>query len=259
MTTAAARTAALPAVLTVAAAVLALLGTARRAAMSVAREISAILGMPAPSPAHPSARLLRFALDQLVRRNLRGVWIRGELPVGAAVWATNHHSWWDHFVAAAALRSAGRNDVGVLMEPGNIGRRELYRSVGAVGTDRLRSAVQMLGSGMVLVVFPEAHLRPVGALGPTRAGATWLAARAGVPVVVVATRVLLRGQQAAEAYLDVLTPVAGGDVDEMLRGALAVLDAELAVADPRSPLPGFVQVVPGVRSWQERISGWLGT
>ena len=68
--------------------------------------------------------LLRGGLDQLVRRNLRGVWVQGVLPTGSCVWAANHHSWWDFFVAAAALRDAGRLDVGVLMDAGNIGRPE---------------------------------------------------------------------------------------------------------------------------------------
>ena len=202
---------------------------------------------------------VRVGLYQLVRRNLRGVWVRGELPTEPVVWISNHHSWWDFFVAAAALREAGGPPAGVLMDPENIGNRDFYRvGAAAVGTDQLRAAVELIGAGHVLVVFPEGRLRPAGPLGPTRTGADWLAARAGVPILPVATRVVLRGQQAAEAYLDVGGPrpaVSHPDAgtDPVLATLLAGLDEELARADPERPLPGFHSLMSGVRSWPERF------
>ena len=202
---------------------------------------------------------LRTGIDQLVRRNLRGVWVDGDLPSGGCVWAANHHSWWDFFVAAAALRSAGRRDVGVLMEPGNVGREGLFQRVGVVGTDRLRTAVDMLRDGMVLVVFPEAQLLPAGPVGPVRPGGRWLADRSGADLRAVATRVVLRGQQAPEAYLRVSVPL--GSADELgaaLSDGVAAVDAAIAAADPAIPLPGFRQAVPGVRSWHERFGALRG-
>ncbi len=197
---------------------------------------------------------LRTGLEQLVRRNLRGVWVRGELPTGGVVWASNHHSWWDFFVAAAALRTVGRSDVGVLMNADNLQRPQFFGSVGVVGTDRLRTAVAMLADGIVLVVFPEGELRAPGPLGPTRRGAGWLAGHAEVPVLAVGTRVVLRGQQAAEAYLRI-SPVGDGPaVDQTLRSELAALDDELSTADPEQPLPGYRQLVSGVSSWNERFA-----
>jgi hypothetical protein len=193
---------------------------------------------------------LRAGLDQLVRRNLRGVWVRGDLPLGGAVWATNHHSWWEFFVAASALRTTGRSDVGVLMDPANMGSRSLFGTIGVVGTDALRSALDLLRSGVVLVVFPEGELRAPGPLGPTRRGARWLADHAGVPLLPVATRVVLRGHQAAEAYVDVGRPEA-----DDLAARLAELDREIATADPNVALPGFRPVITGVRSWHERFGG----
>ena len=200
---------------------------------------------------------LRTGLDQLVRRNLRGVWVRGDLPAAGAVWASNHHSWWDFFVAVAAFRSTGRVDVGVLMSPDNIGHRDLFRAIGAVGVDELRSAVEMVAGGMVMIVFPEGELRPSGPLGTTRPGAAWLAERAGVPLLPVATRVLLRGQQAAEAYLDVGVSVAGTDLEPALAERLVHLDGRLATENPEVALDGFTQLVTGVRSWHERFGGRL--
>lgn len=195
-----------------------------------------------------------FCLDQLVRRNLRGVWVRGDLPQGPAIWAANHHSWWDFFVARAALGSAGRADVAVLMDPANIGSRRVFGWAGAIGSDRLRAALDVPRSGGVLVVFPEGELRAPGHLGPLHPGAGWFGRRADAPVLAVATRVVLRGQQSPEAYVD-LTPVTSADaLAATLAARLAAVDAELSAADPAHPIPGFRQVVRGVRSWSERIS-----
>lgn len=202
---------------------------------------------------------LRGGIDQLVRRNLRGVWAAGELPSGACVWAANHHSWWDFFAAAAALRSSGRRDVGVLMQAGNVGRQALFRQVGVVGTDRLRTAVAMLRDGLVLVVFPEGDLRPPGPVGPVRPGARWLADASGASLRAVATRVVLRGQQAPEAYLRLSEPlIPTDDVETVLAHEVRALDDALTSADPMEPLAGFRSVVPGVRSWQERFGALRG-
>ena len=137
--------------------------------------------------------------------------MRGELPTHAAIWAANHHSWWDYFVARAALRAAGRTDVGVLMDPTNIPSRKLFGWAGAVGSDRLRTAAELTLSGGVLAIFPEGQLRAPGPLGAVRPGAAWLARRTGATPLAVATRVVLRGHQAPEAYLDIVTvPAAAG-------------------------------------------------
>ncbi|MGH8776014.1 MAG: hypothetical protein ACRDWI_12875 [Jiangellaceae bacterium] len=51
---------------------------------------------------------LEHGFEVMVRSRLRGVWVRGEPPVGPAVWAANHHSWWDPFVAHVLVTRAGR-------------------------------------------------------------------------------------------------------------------------------------------------------
>jgi hypothetical protein len=209
-------------------------------------------GVSATLSSRPSV-LVRFGLAQLVRRNLRGVWVRGELPIGPAVWAANHHSWWDFFAAHAALRATGRSDVGVLMDPVNIASRKVYGWAGVVGADRPRTAVEFLRSGAVIVLFPEGELRTPGPLGPVRPGAEWFARQARTPLVAVATRVVLRGHQAPEAYLDVAPVSAAADLSSVLAGRLAILDDTLATSDPALPLPGYRPVFAGVRSWSERI------
>lgn len=201
---------------------------------------------------------LRFGIDQLVRRNLRGVWVAGELPGGSCVWAANHHSWWDFFVAAAALRAVGRRDVAVLMEADNVGRQTLFQEI-AIGTDQLRSAMDLLRGGTAVIVFPEGELRPAGPVGPVHRGARWLADRSGAELRAVATRVVLRAQQAPEAYLQVSGPLGpDDDLARVLAAGVADLDATLAVADPEQPPPGFRPVVTGVRSFNERFGALRG-
>lgn len=199
---------------------------------------------------------LRGGLDQLVRRNLRGIWVRGVLPIGPAVWASNHHSWWDFFVAAAALRTAGRTDVDVLMQADNIGNRNLFHSAGVIGTDEIRLAVKTLRRGRVVVIFPEGELRAVGDLGVTKPGAAWLARASGASLQLVATRVVLRSHQAPEAYLDIVAP--GLDLPPEYESAhrehLQRLDRDLALAGPSEPPSGFRNVVTGIRNWDERFS-----
>jgi 1-acyl-sn-glycerol-3-phosphate acyltransferase len=97
-------------------------------------------------------------------------------------------------------------------------------------------------------------LLPAGPTGPIRPGARWLADRSGAELRAVATRVVLRGQQAPEAYLDIASlPGPTDDLASALHDGVGRLDAALATADPMQPLPGFRLAVPGVRSWHERF------
>ncbi|MDQ6937655.1 MAG: 1-acyl-sn-glycerol-3-phosphate acyltransferase [Actinomycetota bacterium] len=209
---------------------------------------------------------LRLGFDRLVMRELRGVWVRGHVPRTGAVWITNHHSWWDVFATVALLRREHPGRPGVLMDPANLATMPFLRHAGALGTGELRTAVARVRGGDVMIIFPEGDLRPAGPLGPVRPGAEWIARWADAPVVVAATRVVLRGRQAPEAYLD-LEPTAGsgdGGRDRSwelgppaaLAHRLTVLDEELAHSDPDVPLPGFREVVSGARSWEERIARW---
>jgi 1-acyl-sn-glycerol-3-phosphate acyltransferase len=200
-----------------------------------------------------------LAFDRLVRRGLRGVWLRGDLPDGAFVWAANHHSWWDPFLAAVVLGSYGRR-ASLVMRQDNLLRYGFVRRVGVFGTGAPRQGLRFLAAGRALVVFPEGELRPAGPLGRLARGAAWYAGVADVSLCAVATRVLVRGHEAPEAYLWCTPVPAGGSASEVtahlaaeLGERLSRMDSEAAVADPRHALPGYRQVVAGRRSWDERI------
>lgn len=196
----------------------------------------------------------------MVHARMRGIWVRGDPPSGSSVWAANHHSWWDPFVAHALLGLAGR-DTGVVMDDANLAGFPYLRRVGVVGTRELRAAVGEVRRGRVMVIFPEGLLRPAGPPGPVARGAAWLAQRADAQLLSVGTRVTIRGHEAPEAYVDVVPVERAGDtaattarLAESMRASLAGIDALIASADPRQPLPGFRQAVRGRRSWDERLS-----
>ena len=200
--------------------------------------------------------MLNFSLEQLVRRGLRGVWVRGQLPATATVWAANHHSWWDGFVAGAVLGQQGRA-AALLMEGDNLDRFRFLATLGVISTSRPRRALEALRDGRVLVIFPERELRVAGPAGPAGTGSGLVrpagAGRAGPgrgsdrqPRSSVS-----RGLRSTSRRRWIRTAWPAALAQQLDR-----LDAELVEADPREPLPGFGQVVAGRRSWDERIQRW---
>lgn len=212
------------------------------------------------------AGALRRSLLRMVRRGLRGVWLRGELPAGPFVWAANHHSWWDPFVASALLDRLGRAACLIMLQE-NLDRYQLVRRLGVFGTTELRRGLVFLGEGRVLVIYPEGELRGAGPPGDLADGASWYARKASVPLCAVATRVAMRGHQAPEAYVSFAQIDDSGPVNEItcrlatsLTNQLAVMDQATAAGEPRCQLPGYRLVVRGRHSVEERIDAaarWL--
>ena len=206
------------------------------------------------------------ALRMTVRGGLADVWVRGRLPAGPVVWAANHHSWWDPFIAGTLLTAAGHRMV-MLADVANVQRYRFARRIGVVGTDELRTALAAVRGGATLVIYPEGRLLPAGPPGPLAPGAAWAAARAPARLCSVSVRVLIRGRQYPEAYVvfsevDARGPLpeVTGRLRERLREDLAGVDRLCGHADPRQPLPGFTRVVRGRRSWDERVDAarqWL--
>ncbi|HEY1489379.1 MAG TPA: 1-acyl-sn-glycerol-3-phosphate acyltransferase [Micromonosporaceae bacterium] len=205
------------------------------------------------------AAVLRAGLHRMVAGGLRGVWQCGEVPDGAFVWAANHHSWWDPFIASALLHSLHR-EPSLIMQQDNLDAYGFVRRLGVFGTAEPRRGLGYLGQGRVLVVFPEGRLRAPAATGPLAGGAAWYARTARVPLCAVAVRVLMRGQQAAEAYVSVAAVDSTGTaaaatqrLRSTLDGLVHSIDTLNAGSDPEAPLPGFQPVLGGRRSWHERI------
>jgi hypothetical protein len=101
------------------------------------------------------------ALRMTVRGGLADVWVRGRLPAGPVVWAANHHSWWDPFIAGTLLTAAGHRMV-MLADVANVQRYRFARRIGVVGTDELRTALAAVRGGAALVILRR---YPAGWLG----------------------------------------------------------------------------------------------
>lgn len=201
----------------------------------------------------PVAALLRASIRRSLRTGLGGVWTRGSLPDGGAVLASNHHSWWDGYVLGEVAATLGA-DFRVLMTVRQLARFPFLRRVGVLGAGEVRPAVRAARAGAWVVVFPEGAIQPAGQLQEVKPGAAWIARTAGVPLVPVALRVVLRGGQAAEAYLRFGGAVTGSGLDASLSEELAALDADLAHSDPEQPLAGYLRLVLGRASDHERLA-----
>ncbi|MFB9991762.1 lysophospholipid acyltransferase family protein [Deinococcus oregonensis] len=189
--------------------------------------------------------MVRRSIRRSVHRELAGVWVRGNLPAfgptGGAVLAPNHHSWWDGYVVLE-LATWAAADFRVLMTPHQLSRFPFLRRAGALAAGQVREAARFARTGSWVVVFPEGAVRPAGPVQDVRAGAAWVARTAGVPLIPVALRVVLRGAQQPEAYLRFGSPVSEALLPQALSRELALLDAELADADPEQPLAGYLRV-----------------
>ncbi|WP_161882465.1 lysophospholipid acyltransferase family protein [Deinococcus alpinitundrae] len=187
---------------------------------------------------------LRSTIRRQIRGGLRGVWVRGELPAGAAVLAPSHQSWWDGYVLREIAWQLGQ-PFGVLMSERQLTTFPFLRLVGAIGAHELRPALRLLQAGSWVVVFPEGSMETPGPVRRTQPGAAWLARASGAALVPVALRVVLRGQTRPEAYLRFGQAVTGPELARALQAELDLLDAELLGSDPEQPLAGYLRFTGG--------------
>jgi len=202
---------------------------------------------------------LRASIRRSVRSWLRGVWVRGELPAGAAVLAPSHQSWWDGYALREVAWQTGQ-PFSVLMSERQLTTFPFLRLVGALGAHELRPALRALKAESWVVVFPEGQIETTGPLRRTQPGAAWLARASGAALIPVALRVVLRGQPRPEAYLRFGPAVTGPELAGALQAELDLLDTELLGSDPEQPLAGYLRFTgePSVRDGQPDLAArWL--
>jgi 1-acyl-sn-glycerol-3-phosphate acyltransferase len=189
-----------------------------------------------------------------LKESLRGVYIKGEIPKGPMVLAMNHHSYFDgHLMWFLAKLEGQKFNILVLEE--NLKAFSVLKLVGALEAGRLREALKRLKMGEWVVIFPEGKLYYPGPLGPLKPGAVWLARKAGVPILPIACRVVVRGFEHPEAFLLVSPPISPDeDLERVLGGALRELDEILRNTHPREIPEGFREILKGRRSLDERMS-----
>ena len=204
----------------------------------------------------PTGKALGLLVEALLLRSLkgslRGVYLRGEAPTGPLVLVLNHHGFFDgHLVWL--LRKLYRKPLSLLVAEENLKGFPVLKLAGALEAGRVREALRRLGRGEWVALFPEGAMRYPGPLGPLREGANWLAGKAGVPLLPVALRVVLRGYEHPEAFVWIGKPVPPGEEAGALGELLQALDALLAQTHPREVPEGFREVLRGRRSLEERV------
>lgn len=189
-----------------------------------------------------------------LKGSLRGVYLKGEVPKGPLVLAMNHHSFYDgHLVWLLARRM--EQPASLLVAEKNLKAFPVLKLLGALEARWVREALRRLGRGEWVALFPEGEMRYPGPLGPLKPGATWLARKAGVPLLPVACRVALRGFEHPEAFLLVGRPLPPEeDLERALGGLLQELDEALRKTHPREVPEGFREVLRGRRSLEERLA-----
>ncbi len=208
---------------------------------------------PPPGTVRLRGQTLLTCFDQFVRLSLKGVWVRGRIPSEPVVWAMNHHHWWDAFASASVLRTQGQRPTALVSDQ-NLASFGVLNWIDAAPASHPERAVEALRAGRTLLIMPEGRMLAPGPLGPLRGGAGRIAAEAEVPLVPVAVRVVMRGSQYAEAFLDVGDPVTAEQLAPALGRSLTELDETLASASPLEPLPGYRTIVAGRGSVDGLIS-----
>lgn len=197
--------------------------------------------------------LLLHSIRSSVRRDLAGVWVYGPVPTGGAILAPNHQSWWDGYLLKEVAAGRGQ-PCHVLMTREQLARFPFLRLVGAADASELRPLARAARGGAWVVVFPEGEISPQGQVNEVQPGAAWLARQAGVPVIPVAVRVVMRGAQWPEAFVRFGLPCPPPDLKTTLNALLAGLDADLRSTQPDFPPAGYLRWVTGRASLHDEVS-----
>ncbi|WP_235187230.1 1-acyl-sn-glycerol-3-phosphate acyltransferase [Thermus caliditerrae] len=136
------------------------------------------------SPERPFARLLKTLVEGMLqaslRRSLRGVYLRGEVPPGPLVLAMNHHSYFDgHLVWFLGKRH--RHSLSLLVAEENLKAFPVLALAGALEAGQVREALRRLARGEWVAVFPEGAMRYPAPWAPCALGPPGSPAKLGCP------------------------------------------------------------------------------
>ncbi|HAF70625.1 MAG: Phospholipid/glycerol acyltransferase [Acetothermia bacterium 64_32] len=202
------------------------------------------------------AKVVGMMLHRELKAGVRAVYLEGKFPPPPFVLAMNHHSYFDGHLVYLLFRSFGFRGK-LLISPENVAAFPIFRPLGALEASRVRAALQALGAGEVVAVFPEGDLRCHGKLGELKRGAVFLAQKARVPLVPCAARLFPRGFPRPEIYIWIGDPVDPdlGALRVALERMLSAMDELVEKTHPREPIPGFHPLFTGHRGLDEQMAG----
>lgn len=109
---------------------------------------------------------------------------------GGAMLAANHTTFSDPFVVGAAFWYRRMNFFTADAVMATKTREKLLKAAGAIKVNRditdieaVRSSVEVLKKGRLLLIFPEGGVQKVGDVKPIKSGAALMALQAGVPII----------------------------------------------------------------------------
>lgn len=206
----------------------------------------------------------RYAAN-LIARRFHALWVRGNVSSAPepTLLVMQHVAWWDpivlfHLTRAWFPRGAVHY---AMMDESNLKKYPFFRWIGAFGVDRSSKSAGLASVRYTLarlreprtrvVVFPQGRQYPAD-VRPLRceAGATWVAARAGVRVVPIALRYDFLEDEYPEAFVSI-GPAAHVESRRARDGVdpiEAMLTAEadgLRDAILRGEFQGFTKLVKG--------------
>lgn len=142
--------------------------------------------------AYEASRLLYVILLVAYRPVLltpEGKRFKGRIK-GGALLAANHTTFSDPFVVGSAFWYRRLNFFTADVVMSTKTREKLLKAAGAIKVNRsiadieaVRSAVEVLKEGRLLLIFPEGGVQAVGDVQPIKSGAALMALQAGVPII----------------------------------------------------------------------------
>lgn len=213
------------------------------------------------------AEMTKVIIMRSVRRNIHAVWVKGGLdtvPKGNYILAPNHHSWWDAYLLWFITRKL-KCDFRVLMDEGQLSKFYFFRHLGAIGASEIRTALRFLkqnNASNVLVVFPEGGIKAPSQLQDIEKGLDYFSQKATVPVVPLAMRIVFRGAQLPEVFLNFGAPIGfspqlAEDYIISINNLLADLEDDISMLPPEEDVKEYlVWQTPKLR-FDERMAQFL--
>lgn len=208
-----------------------------------------------------AALALPFMAHWALRRKLHAVYARGNWQAlqqdrRGKLLVPNHHSFWDAYLVWLIGKRL-RVPLKGVMKRETLETFPFFVTQGAIAEQHLRRALQALGRGEILVLFPEGDIMPPTRIQNHKQGLEYLAKHSAATLYPLAIRVTMRGAELPEAFLSLGAPVASSAAVPAVNDLLKEIDTTLAQAHPEQPPQNWDIWLQGPQSPQFALR-WIG-